>query len=54
MNHSPTDNLKSRDASASKKRYREEHMRIAGWAKKETLRPGEAGGARPETWLYNF
>ena len=37
-----------------KKRYREEHMKIAEWAKKETLRPGEAGGARPETWLYNF
>ena len=37
-----------------KKRYREEHMRIAEWAKKETLRPGEAGGARPETWLYNL
>ena len=38
-----------------KKRYiKEEQMRIAGWAKKETLRPGEAGGARPETWLYNF
>ena len=38
-----------------KKRYiREEHMRIAEWAKKEPLRPGEAGGARPETWLYNF
>ena len=29
-------------------------MRIAEWLKKETLRPGEAGGARPETWLYNF
>ena len=37
-----------------KKRFREEHMRIAEWAMKETLRPGEAGGARPETWLYNF